>query len=219
MAGEDKNRPRIKNVIFDWSGTISDDFGILYEIVMELFDKKGAVRISRETFLRSYSLPYMISINQFIDIGKDEWDSMFREAWHKKGFPKPFPEAEGTLDWLKSKGILMAVLTSHPESFIRREMRKYFGEKEFFKEVFADAYDKKDAIHGALQKLGFPPEETIFVGDTVHDIETGKHAGVVTAAVLSGYNTEEQLRAAEPDIILKTVAELKRVIGANRPEH
>ncbi len=212
MAGEDKNRPKIRNIIFDWSGTISDDFGILYEIVMELFDRKGAKRVSRETFLRSYSLPYMISINQFIDVGKEEWDAMFREAWHKKGFPKPFPDAEDTLDWLKSKGITMAVLTSHPESFIRREMKKYFGEKEFFKEVFADAYDKKDSIHLLLDKLGFSPEETAFVGDTVHDIETGKHAGVITAAVLSGYNTEEALRAAEPDVVLGSIAELKEVV-------
>lgn len=210
-----KNQSRIKNIIFDWSGTISDDFGILYEIVMELFEKKGVKRVSREEFLENYRLPYMASINQFIDIGKEEWDNMFKEAWHKKGFPKPFPQAEDTLDWLKSKGIEMAVLTSHPESFIRREMKKYFGEKEFFKSVFADAYNKKDSIHGALQKLGFAPQETVFVGDTVHDIETGKHAGVVTAAVLSGYNTEEALRAAEPDIVMRSISELKNIIEVN----
>lgn len=205
----------IKNIIFDWSGTISDDFGILYEIVMDLFEKKGVRRVSREEFLKNYRLPYMTSINQFISIGKEEWDSMFKEAWHKKGFPKPIPEAEGTLDLLKSKSIEMAVLTSHPESFLMREMKKYFGEKEFFKEVFADAYDKKDAIHLLLEKLGFEPKETVFVGDTVHDIETGKHAGVITAAVLSGYNTEEQLRAAEPDMVLRSIGELRSIIEAN----
>ena len=84
---------QIKNLIFDWSGTISDDFGVLYEVVMELLEEHGVKRVSREECLKRYTLPYMASINQFFNVSKEEWDSKFQKAWREKGFPKVFPDA------------------------------------------------------------------------------------------------------------------------------
>ncbi len=199
----------MRNVIFDWSGTISDDFGVLYEIAMELFEEHGVKRVTREEFLRSYTLPYMASINRFFNVSKEEWDSKFGKRWHEKGFPKPFPDALETLEFLKEKGVRMCVFTSHPEDFIMREMKLYFNKKNFFISVYAGVYDKRKVIHELVKALNFIPKETLFVGDTVHDIETGKLAGVKTAAVLSGYNSEEDLRMANPDFFLEKISDLK----------
>ncbi len=179
---------------------------------MELFEEHGVRRVSREDFLRSYTLPYMASINRFFNISKEEWDGKFRKKWQEKGFPEVYPDARETLEYLESRGINMCVLTSHPEDFINREMEAYFPEKKFFSRVFAGAYDKKQVIHDLLSKLNFSPDETLFVGDTVHDIETGKHAGILTAAIISGYNSEDQLRSAKPDFFLQSLSELKNLV-------
>jgi ADP-ribose pyrophosphatase YjhB (NUDIX family) len=45
-----------------------------------------------------------------------------------------------------------------------------------------------------------------------HDIATAKHGGIHSCAVLTGYNTLEQLRAAEPDLIVEHLAELRGVL-------
>ncbi len=47
-----------------------------------------------------------------------------------------------------------------------------------------------------------------------HDIETAKHGGVHSCAVLTGYNTLEQLRAAKPDLIVEHLGELRARAGA-----
>ena len=198
----------VKSVIFDWSGTISDDFGVLYEIVMEIFEEHGVKRVSREDFLAAYTLPYMASINQFFAVTKEEWDGKFKKKWTEKGRPNLLPNAKETLDYLKSKGIVMHVFTSHPENFIMREIDDY-GLHGYFTKIFAGHYDKKDAVLSVISTLNVRPETLLYVGDTTHDMEAGKHAGIKTAAVLSGYNSEESLRALNPTFVFKNISELK----------
>jgi phosphoglycolate phosphatase len=48
-----------------------------------------------------------------------------------------------------------------------------------------------------------------------HDIETARHGGVHSCAVLTGYNTLAQLRAAKPDLIVEHLGELRRVLEQN----
>jgi ADP-ribose pyrophosphatase YjhB (NUDIX family) len=55
----------------------------------------------------------------------------------------------------------------------------------------------------------------LFVGDMQHDIETAHHGGVHSCAVLTGYNTLEQLRAAAPDLIAEHLGELRTRLEQN----
>ena len=64
-------------------------------------------------------------------------------------------------------------------------------------------------------KTIFKPDETLFIGDMEHDIETAQHGGIHSCAVLTGYNTLEQLRAAKPDLIVEHLGELRRVLEQN----
>ena len=48
-----------------------------------------------------------------------------------------------------------------------------------------------------------------------HDIETAHHGGVHSCAVLTGYNTLEQLRAAKPDVIVEHLRELREILEQN----
>ena len=64
-------------------------------------------------------------------------------------------------------------------------------------------------------KTSCEPDETLFIGDMQHDIETAHHGGIHSCAVLTGYNTLEQLRAAQPDLIVEHLGELRRVLEQN----
>ena len=48
----------------------------------------------------------------------------------------------------------------------------------------------------------------MIVGDTEHDINAGKCAGLLTAAVLSGYRSRKHLEESKPDFIINDVREL-----------
>jgi ADP-ribose pyrophosphatase YjhB (NUDIX family) len=78
-----------------------------------------------------------------------------------------------------------------------------------------NVWDKREKIHEILEENSLAPDETLFIGDMQHDIETARHGGIHSCAVLTGYNTLEQLRAAEPDLIVEHLAELRGVLQQN----
>jgi phosphoglycolate phosphatase-like HAD superfamily hydrolase len=60
----------------------------------------------------------------------------------------------------------------------------------------------------AIAKLGATRQNSLYVGDMVVDIETGKNAGVAVWVVPTGSNGEGTLLSAEPDALYPGMAEL-----------
>ncbi len=56
------------------------------------------------------------------------------------------------------------------------------------------------------------PVEVLKVGDTIADIQEGKNANVITAVILSGTQTKEELMKETPDFILNNLNEIKNII-------
>jgi phosphoglycolate phosphatase-like HAD superfamily hydrolase len=53
------------------------------------------------------------------------------------------------------------------------------------------------------------PADTVYVGDSPEDLEMARNAGVRAAiAVLGPFPTEKRLRAANPDLLLESIADL-----------
>ena len=74
-----------------------------------------------------------------------------------------------------------------------------------------------EMIRMGLEKLGARPEETVMVGDRLYtDMEMAYRAGTLSALVLSGETTREQLAAAprQPDFVFDSVADITRALGA-----
>ncbi|HTV76200.1 MAG TPA: NUDIX domain-containing protein, partial [Candidatus Baltobacteraceae bacterium] len=89
------------------------------------------------------------------------------------------------------------------------------GFGEFLEKPYTDVWDKREKIHDILRENDLLPRETLFIGDMQHDIETARHGGVHSCAVLTGYNTLEQLRAAKPDLIVEHLSELRGILEKN----
>jgi ADP-ribose pyrophosphatase YjhB (NUDIX family) len=77
---------------------------------------------------------------------------------------------------------------------------------------YVGVWDKREKIHTILAENGLDPAETLFIGDMEHDIETARHGGVRSCAVLTGYNTLAQLQAAQPDLIVEHLGELGELL-------
>jgi pyrophosphatase PpaX len=69
-----------------------------------------------------------------------------------------------------------------------------------------------EPVQLALRQLGSEPGESAYVGDSIHDMESGRAAGVRTAAVLWGPFGRADLERAEPDHWLERPDDLLRVL-------
>ncbi len=201
----------INNLVFDWSGTLSNDLQQVYGAVMKMFDHYGVDRISLDEFRESYTLPYMAHARMFgIKASKKDVDAVFARHFRNAGFPALLPGVKSTLAALKSRGKRMIVLSSHNKLFLEEEAKRFFNEsyEDFFEKLFGDVQDKVLGIGQVLDEVGFNTDETLIVGDTEHDIAAGRKAGILTAAVLSGYRSRSHLEEARPHYILEDVTGL-----------
>ncbi len=65
-----------------------------------------------------------------------------------------------------------------------------------------------DMALAALEALGVPAGETLFVGDMTIDVETARACGMAVAVVPSGSATVEELVASRPDHLLASLEEV-----------
>ena len=202
----------IKNIIFDWSGTLSEDIIPTYKAVMIVFEKIGLKKISFEKFLEEYELPYMKFYERYIhDMTKEQFSEIYSEAIHSVEEPKAFPGTKKFLEFIHKKGIKMALLSSLVHEKMEKEIENY-GFSKFFVDIKGSVHDKREAILDLIEECKFKENETAFVGDTRHDIETGKKANLMTIGVNWGYEPKEKLEKANPDHIVESFDELKELI-------
>lgn len=120
------------------------------------------------------------------------------------------PHAEGFLRLCRSTGRRLFLLsTMHVAHFEAQAGR--FGIRPFFEEVYLDVADKAARISDLLRVHQLAAPETLFIGDRVHDLESAKAAGVVSAAVLTGFDPVEKLAPAGPDLLLRDLGTLMRL--------
>jgi dihydroneopterin aldolase len=95
-----------------------------------------------------------------------------------------------------------------------------FGIRQLFEEVYVGVTDKAARILDLVRAHRLAAPETLFIGDVVHDVEAAKAAGVVSAAVLTGFDPIEKLALAGPDLLLRDLGVLLRLWepGQNREE-
>jgi pyrophosphatase PpaX len=116
---------------------------------------------------------------------------------------RPFDGVEPMLVALRASGLRLGVVTSKREGTARRGMSRYGLARHFAVGVFHDDTVRHkphpEPLLEAARRMGVPPAETVYVGDSVHDVAAGRAAGMRTIAVTWGPFDREDLVAAGPD--------------------
>ena len=222
-GGLDTIRQVIRNIIFDWSGTLVDDLPAVWKATNHVFVQAQRGEMSLEQFRAEFCLPFTKFYNRFVpDIPLPQLETWFHASFRQaQDSVMPLPHAQEFLDFCRGRGVRAFVLsTVHEEHFAAQSAATGFG--KYIERQYVGVIDKRKVIHRILEENNLRPEETLFVGDMQHDIETARHGGVESCAVLTGYNGLQQLRASEPDVIVEHLGELRDILERNdmrlRPE-
>jgi len=70
-----------------------------------------------------------------------------------------------------------------------------------------------EPVERALALLGVPAENALFVGDSPHDVESGRAAGVMTVAATWGAFTRDELERSGADVVIDRVEDLRSVVA------
>lgn len=209
----------IRNVIFDWSGTLADDLPGVLDATNFVLRKAGVAELTLDQFRSEFCLPFTKFYDRYMPnipvLTLEEWfHSRFREVQDNV---VALPHAREFLEFCRKHRMRTFLLsTVHQDHWAAQS--RVTGFAEFIDTPYVGVWDKREKIHAILEKHKLKPEETVFIGDMQHDVETAKHGGVHSVAVLTGYNRLEQLRAAEPDLIVEHLGELKEILERNNFE-
>lgn len=206
-----------RNLIFDWSGTLVDDLGPVIEATNAVLRKYDLPPLDREGFRRRFRLPYREFYTEVLPhVPLEELEAHFRPAFDAAVTPVTvLPHAREKLEWCAALGIRTFVLTSMDAVAFERQMDD-FGFRELFEATYAGVLDKREVIHQILETHGLDPTETAFVGDMTHDVETARHGGISSIAVLTGYNHPEILARVRPDITVPDLGVLRALLARRK---
>lgn len=204
----------IRNVIFDWSGTLVNDLPAVWRATNYTLSKSGRPEMSLEEFRSEFCLPF----DEFYDRVTPGVPLEQLEKWYKESFAeeqkeiKQLPYAREFFDFCQQSGLRTFLLsTIHPDHYKAQSARITFQ----FDREYVRVLDKRAKICEILTENDLKPESTIFIGDMQHDIETARTGGIYSCAVLTGYNTLEQLRQSRPDVVVEHLGKLKQMFESN----
>ena len=207
----------VRNIIFDWSGTLVDDLPAVWKATNYVLSQSQRAEMSLEEFRSEFCLPFTIFYDRHVPHipfnQLEEWfHSHFRQV---QDSVRELPYARDFLAFCRAQRVRTFLLsTVHSEHYAVQARVTGFG--DYLDQPYVNVWDKRQKIHEILETHGLNADETLFIGDMQHDIETARHGGVHSCAVLTGYNTLEQLRASSPDLIVEHLRELQQILQENQ---
>ena len=210
---------QILGVIFDLDGTLIEAYEAIYlglrealeHFKKEIFpfrDLRKYLKADLEATLSHFFSPEQVP--KAVPIMRKKYEEVYLD---KTRF---LDGARDVLEMLHSQGISLGVASNKFGRFSRGAL-SHLGVSDYFKSVIGagDVPRNKpfpDMIHAALGEMSLSPEEVVFVGDTLTDIETGKEAGVDVYALPTGFYSKTELSQKRPKRILRNLKELIQVV-------
>ncbi len=205
-----------KNIVLDWSGTIADDLEVVVDATNAVMRAYGGSEFTRETFKASFYLPYTEWYKDVIpNAPTQELEEVFREAFAKsEAHVVPLEASEAFLQWCLQQKIRVFILSSvHEPALV--ELLEEYGWTHYFEAIYGGITHKEEKLAEMMKHHGLLAQETAFVGDMVHDIDTGNANGVTSVGLWSGYQTPQELAEANADVLFADIGKFANWLQKN----
>lgn len=205
----------IKHIIFDFDGTIADSSEIGLKILNELSEKYHVKKISEEeiSFIKGLSIKERFKYLEipFYKLPQIAYDALkkYKTLINEINF---FNEMDSVIKDLKNEGYSLSIISSNNieniNFFLNKHSLNYFDNILSSKNIFG----KHKVLEKYIKNNKLKPENIIYVGDEVRDIEACKKINVKIVAVTWGFDTPELLEKSNPDFIINSPKEIINLI-------
>jgi len=210
-----KGNQNVNGVIFDLDGTLIDSYQAIYLAFKDVYENLGLpplpYEVTRKVVGRGLNQTFqeLLGENQVpraLTLFRKKYQEVFRTHTHL------LPDVREVLETLHGRDVQMAVATNKFGCF-SRAIFKHLGMEKYFAVIVGDGdvsenKPNPEMIYYALGKMAVEKDDTVFVGDSVIDIQTAKNAGLRVFAVPTGNTAREDLEKALPTVILDRLLDL-----------
>jgi len=221
-----ENFNAIKAIIFDMDGTLIDSMDVYYGIIKDIMAGLGIeMALSREVIFESLSQGKKLSniifspdlenrdriVEQFNGQAVDAFKHTF-----SRGEVELIDGVNVLLEELSRRGFSLAIVTSSNAEvvvpFLKATNLHPYLDCVLGRSEVPRLKPFPDPLLKCMKILNVEPSESVYVGDSVIDIQAGKAAGMRTVGVLTGTTDLARLRTEAPDAILDSVGDLPTIL-------
>jgi pyrophosphatase PpaX len=207
-------------VLFDLDGTLIDSIRLILDSYHHTLAAHGVPPRTDEDWLRGVGTPLSVQFAEWNDdLGMLEAMVATYRAYnlaHHDRMVTVYPGVVAAVEAIRAAGRRTGLVTSKNRQGALRGLTLVRLEAMMDVLVCADEVTNPkphpEPVEKAVALLGADPATTVYVGDSIHDMVSGRAAGVRTAAALWGPFGREHLELAAPDYWLETPADLLRLL-------
>jgi len=217
----------IRAVLFDLDGTLIDSERLILASYRHTMREHLGHVPPEETWKATIGQPLVVQMKMFAD-HEDQVAAMIgtyvdHNLAHHDDYVHPFPGVRPLVEAVRESGRTLGIVTSKKRRATHMGLARCDLPAKWFEAIVtADDVERykpePEPVLEALKQLGIPGGSAMFVGDSTHDMRSGRAAGVVTAAALWGPYTRTQLEPTEPDVWLEEPGDLLTVLGVDSRE-
>lgn len=198
---------RFSTFLFDLDGTLIDSIELILTSYQHTLQRHRGHVPPVEIWLAGLGTPLRAQFRRFSDDAA-EIEAMVatyqaHNLAHHDALVRDYPGVRDMVRTLRARGVRLGVVTSKRRPGTILGLKKGGFDGLFDVLVTADDVERHkpnpEPVERALEQLEAAPAETVFVGDSPHDMAAGKGAGVATAAVLWGPFPRSTLEQHHPD--------------------
>lgn len=215
----------LRTVLLDLDGTLVDSVDLILASYRHTLQEHRGEAPPDEAWLETLGQPLRAQFRAFAG-DEEEVRAMietYREhnARNHDELIRRYPGAREAVSELRERGFRLGIVTSKLRDGALRGMAACGYPTDWFATVVtaSDLEPHKPdpaPVLRALEEAGEEPGRALFVGDSIHDLEAGRAAGVRTGAALWGPYDRERLAPGGPDLWLASPEELTAAVG--RPD-
>ena len=213
------NRPRQFDLIcFDWDGTLFDSTAIIVRSIQQAVLDVGGARPTDQAAAYVIGMALMPALAHAApDVPKDKYPLLGeRYRHHYLATQHDISLFDGVLPMLadlKSRHHWLTVATGKSrrgldDVLASRQLHGIFDGSRTADET-AGKPDPR-MLHELMREFGADPERTLMIGDTTHDLQMARNAGVASVGVSYGAHEPHDFGALGPRYIAHSVAGLNR---------
>ncbi len=207
--------------LFDLDGTIIDSIDLIlrsYRHTMALH-RSNEPMPPDEMWIQGLGTPLWAQFGQITE-DKEEIEAMVQtyrtyNLTHHDALVRPYEGIVEEIRRLKEHRKRLGLVTSKLRDGAMRGLRVSGLDQAFDLVLGCDdvthSKPHPEPVLKAVDRLGVKPAETVFVGDSRHDMESGRAAGVKIAAVLWGPFDRAHLEDLSPDYWLEKPQDLREL--------
>jgi pyrophosphatase PpaX len=214
-------RPTTPALLFDLDGTLIDSIELILGAMRHAFRGFGGHAPTDEEWRAGIGIPLHTALREYTS-DEAEVDRLFGryreyQLEHHDTLVRPYEGIVESIQAFADAGHPMALVTSKSDWMALKALVLVGLDKLIPVIVGCDSCvnhkPHPEPVERALALLGAERDNALFVGDSPHDVQSGRAARVYTVGVTWGAFRREEMIASGADVVIDRISELPDVVA------